>query len=109
MILEKTNQENGGGRMMGKRLICLFVILVFPMVNLAGELSASEQILGFPKAELQTARNPQCIYLKSKEEIAHELFMCALINLGELKFINTYEEYLEAYKKALKAVYSYGK
>jgi len=109
MIFEKMNQENGGGRMIGKRLICLLVILVFPMLNLAGGLSASEQILRFPKAELQTARTPQCISLKSKEEIAHELFMYALVNLGELKFINTYEEYLEAYKKALKAVYSSGK
>lgn len=95
--------------MIGKRLICLLVILVFLLVNLADEVLASEQILGFPKAELQTARTPQCIYLKSKEEIAHELFMYALVNLGELKFINTYEEYLEAYKKALKAVYSSGK
>jgi len=54
------------------------------------------------------SRNPEYIYIKSKEEIAHELFMYALINLGELKFINTYEEYLEAHKKALKAMYSSG-
>ncbi|NIS70720.1 MAG: hypothetical protein GTO12_17775 [Proteobacteria bacterium] len=92
-----------------KKLICLLVSLVFLMANLSGELMASEPVVGFPRAEKQISRNPEYVYIKSKEEIAQELFMYALINLGELKFINTYEEYLEAYKKALKAVYSSGK
>jgi hypothetical protein len=35
-----------------------------------------------------------------------ELFFNARQNLGELKLLKTYEEYLEAYKKALRAVYS---
>lgn len=92
-----------------KNLICFLVSLVFLMACLPGELMASEPVVGFPQAERQMSRNPEHIYIKSREQIAYELFMYALRNIGELKFINTYEEYLEAYKKALKAVHSSGK
>ena len=89
-----------------KKLICLLMILTFLMVGLPNKLTASEAAICFPKIERKIGSNPEYIFIKSKEEIAYELFMFALMNIGELKFISTYEEYLEAYKKALKAVYS---
>ncbi len=92
-----------------KNLICFFLILAFLTASLPSELLALDPSMRLPKAERQISRYPEYIYVKSNEEIAYELFMYALINLGELKFINTYEEYLEAYKKALEAVYSSGK
>jgi len=92
-----------------KNLICFLVSLAFLMASLPGELMALDPSMRLPKAERQISRYPEYIYIRSKEEIAYELFMYALINLGELKFINTYDEYLEAYKKALEAVYSSGK
>lgn len=92
-----------------KNLICFFLILAFLMASLPGELLALDPSMRLPKAERQTSRYPEYVYVRSKEEIAYELFMYALLNLGELRFINTYDEYLEAYKKALKAVYSSGK
>ena len=92
---------------MGRRsLICLLMISAFLIVGFADKPMASEAAMNFPKAEKDTSLNPGYIVIKSKEEIAYELFMFALMNIGELKFINTYEEYLDAYKKALKAVYS---
>lgn len=82
------------------------MILAFLMAGFPCKLMASEAAMSFAKAEKEISANPGYIFIKSKEEIAHELFMFALENIGELKFINTYEEYLEAYKKALEAVYS---
>ena len=89
-----------------KNVIPLLMILVFLMASLPSELIASETAMGLPKLEKGSSSNPGHIIIKSREEIAYELFMFALENIGELKFINTYEEYLEAYKKALEAVYS---
>ena len=82
------------------------MILTFLMVGLPDKLIASEAAMSFPKAEKEMSEDPGYIIIKSKEEIAFDLFMFALNNVGELKFITTYEEYLEAYRKALKAVYS---
>ncbi|MCW4020734.1 MAG: hypothetical protein NWF14_05865 [Candidatus Bathyarchaeota archaeon] len=79
------------------------------MASLPGDLMALDPSIRLPKAESQIDRYPEHIYIRSKEEIAYELFMYALINLGELKFINSYDEYLEAYKKALETVYSSGR
>ena len=92
-----------------KNLIAFLVVLAFLMATMPAELMALDSSVRLPRTERQISRYPEYIYIRSKEEIAYELFMYALINLGELKFINTYDEYLEAYKKALEAVYSSGK
>ncbi len=91
-----------------KTLIFSLVTLVFLMAIIPGQLKGAESATGFPRTGKQISRNLDDVYIKSNEEIAYELFLYALTNIGELKFINTYEEYLEAYKKALKAVYSSG-
>ena len=89
--------------MVTKNLICCLIVSAFLTGCLPAKLSASE--VSFQKAKKD--KNPNYIFMKSREEIAYELFMYAMNNLGELKFINTYKEFLEAYKKALKTVYSF--
>ncbi len=88
-----------------RHLICFLMISAILIVGSADKPMASEAAMNFPEAEKDTSSNPGYIVIKSKEEIAYELFMFALMNIGELKFINTYDEYLQAYKKALNAVY----
>lgn len=83
-----------------ENVIPVLMSVVFLMASLPGELMASDAAMRLPTVEKGTSSNPGYIFIKSREEIAYELFIVALENMGELKFISTYEEYLEAYRKA---------
>ena len=89
-------------------LMCFLGVLVFLVASLPVQLGASDRAMGLPAPETEINRSPEYIVIKSKEEIAYDLFVYALRNIGELRFINSYDEYLEAYKKAVRAVYSSG-
>ncbi len=91
-----------------KKTIFSLVFISFLFVGLA---TSTEAIKAFEKPAFgqeipSLPSNYTYIITKSKEEIALELFFNARKNLGELKVLTRYDEYLNAYRKALEAVYS---
>ncbi len=95
-----------------KRIIGLSVFFTFLLVA-SVPLFGIDPVVNPPK----TDRDPEAVScppgyayapLKTKEEIAFELFSRALGTVPELKLQQNYDQYLEAYRKALRAVYGRG-
>ncbi len=89
-------------------LIGSLMVLIYLTAGLFSPALALDSAAAGPKYTGGPNADPwgPYIYVKSKEEIALDLFMNALNNpnIGELKLLKDYDAYLEAYKKALRAV-----
>lgn len=83
-----------------RRPIFLVMITIFLTAGLS---------LGVRAEEEQTGPDAVVPYgYKTKEQVAFELFLNAFGKVQELRTIGSYHAYLQAYERALSAVYSEG-
>ncbi|HSR12013.1 MAG TPA: hypothetical protein VLS90_11280, partial [Thermodesulfobacteriota bacterium] len=94
-----------------KKTVCASVLLGFLLSVLPGPVFGLDPVVVSPQADKDPVYPPGYGYVaaKSKEEIALELFTRAIGLVPELKLQQNYDQYLEAYRKALQAVYSAGR
>ncbi len=93
-----------------KKIVVLTAFLFFMVSIFSGPVMGLDPATNPPRTERELSSPPAYTYVpaKSKEEIAFELFSRAMATVPELRLQLNYDQYLDAYKKALKAVYSGG-
>ncbi len=93
-----------------EKIVLLSGLLFFMVSIFPGPAMSLDPATNPPRTERELSSPPAYTYVpaKSKEEIAFELFSRAMGTVPELRLQQNYDQYLEAYKKALRAVYSGG-